>query len=91
MFNALSGLPTTPQDGNEKNFDMKSRLIWWFIMQGLGVVVLGIWNYVQYKEIQDLKAENKQLHVEIKESLKAQNEQMVLSIKDLTTALNKLK
>lgn len=46
MQNGPTGHPPTGPD----NLDMKWRLIYWLVMQGLGVVVMAVGLYVLYQE-----------------------------------------
>lgn len=68
---------------HQPEVDMKSRLVYWLLMQGLGVVVLVAWAYVQWHDIKQYREENKACNAEMIRIYQQQNEQMLVLMRDI--------
>jgi hypothetical protein len=91
MFTKPTGTPTdTPPAGYESNLDMKGRLIYWLLMQGLGVAVLAAWVYIQHTELRDYKTSVRTCNEQLINAYQEQNRQLIEALTDINHTLDKL-
>jgi hypothetical protein len=91
MFKQPPGPPTdTPPAGYESQLDMKGRIIYWLLMQGLGVAVLAAWIYIQHTELRDYKASVRNCNEQLIQAYQEQNKNLIQALEDINHTLDKL-
>lgn len=85
-----TGFPTdTPPDGM-KEMDMKLRMSYWLLMQGLGVLVLAAWVYMQHYELREYKASVRTCNEQLIQAYQDQNAKLINALEDINSTLNQL-
>jgi hypothetical protein len=68
---------------NSPPVDMKTRLVYWLTMQGLGVVALAVFCYVQWQDSRQYREETKACNAEMVRIYQAQNERLIEVLADI--------
>jgi hypothetical protein len=71
-----TGHQGTPPTGPDF-LNMKSRIVYFLMMQGLGVVVLSAWLYLSYQDSKEQRTQNAACNQHIIEIYQAQNQQLI--------------
>ena len=63
--------------------DMKTRFMYWILMQGLGVVVLSAWLFITHRENIEQREQNALCNQQVVEIYQAQNKELITILADI--------
>jgi hypothetical protein len=90
MFKPTGSPTDTPPAGYESQLDMKGRILYWILMQGLGVAVLAAWVWLQQMELRDYKASVRNCNEQLIQAYQEQNVKLINALEDINHTLDKL-
>lgn len=91
MSRPAAGSDTPPDGFSSSSLDMKSRALYFLLMQGLGVVAMAVWLYVMWMDNQATRKEARACQNEIIQIQETQNEKLIKALNDLTATMEDLK
>lgn len=62
---------------------MKTRFVYWLLMQGLGVVVLAAWLFLEHRDNREQRTQNALCNQKVVEIYQAQNQELISILADI--------
>ena len=90
MFTKPTGSPTDTPPAGYSLLPNDMKLIYWIVMQALGVAVLAAWVYMQQMELSDYKSSVRNCNEQLIQAYEKQNQQLIEALTDINHTLDKL-